>query len=78
MNAAASQVLPLAFEDAIAPEADPAVRAVWQTLFAPHHPGLTFEQAMTRPLLRMGILNASEYRLREMQRHRITPHKGER
>lgn len=77
MNITASLDLPLDLPDAIAPEADPALRAVWQTLFAPRYPDLTFEQAMTRPLLRMGIINAGEYRQRNLARRHITAHKGE-
>ena len=67
MNPATANILPLAFEDAIAPEADPNVRAVWQTLYAPHHPDKNFEQAMRDPNLRRGILNSALARERKMQ-----------
>ena len=60
--------LNLPFPDAITPEADPALRAVWQTIFAPHHKDLTFEQAMRDPVLRMGIQNAALYRSRKQRR----------
>ena len=63
MNVTTSLDLP--FHDAIAPEADPALRAVWQTIFAPRHQDLTFEQAMRDPVLRMGIQNAALYRARK-------------
>lgn len=63
MNATATLPLPLA--DAVAPEADPRVRAVWQTLFAHRFPKLTFEQAMTQPFIRVGVQNAAEFRARQ-------------
>jgi hypothetical protein len=56
--------LPLA--DALAPEADPALRAVWQSQFAHKHPDLTFEQAMADPALAIGIRNVSECRARKL------------
>jgi hypothetical protein len=59
--------LPLPFPDAIAPEADPALRAVWQSLFAHIHPKRTFEQAMADPVLRLGIQNAAYYRQRKLE-----------
>ncbi|MCX7144496.1 MAG: hypothetical protein NT123_26405 [Proteobacteria bacterium] len=62
MNATAT--LPLPLPDAVAPEADPHLRAVWQSLFAHKHPSLTFEQAMTVPFIRLGVRNAAEFRLR--------------
>lgn len=77
MTATASLDLPLDLPDAIAPEADPSVRAVWQTLYAQNHPDLTFEQAMSIPYMRRGIQNAAEYRQRELARKHITPHKGD-
>lgn len=64
MNATAT--LPLPLEDAIAPEADPRLRAVWHSIFAHRFPQLTFEQAMTQQYLRLGIINAAEYRARRM------------
>lgn len=67
MNAAAT--LPLPLPDAIAPEADPRLRAVWQSLFAHRFPDLTFEQAMTVPFVRLGVQNAAEFRLRNARRH---------
>lgn len=62
MNATAT--LPLPLPDAIAPEADPHLRAVWQSLFAHRFPHLTFEQAMTQPFIRVGVKNAAEFRAR--------------
>ena len=66
MNVTTSLDLP--FHDAIAPEADPALRAVWQSLFAHRNPHLTFEQAMTQPILRVGVQNAALYRSRKQHR----------
>ena len=77
MTASASLDLPLDLPDALAPEAAPAVRAVWQTLYAQNHPDLNFEQAMSIPFLRRGIINSAEYRQRNLARRRITPHKGD-
>jgi hypothetical protein len=77
MNATASMDLPLDLPDAIAPEADPALRAVWQTIFAPTRPHMTFEQAMQDKYLRMGIQNAGLARQRRLRERGITPHKGD-
>ena len=77
MNRAAAYVLPLALEDAIAPEADPSVRAVWQSLYAQRHPDLNLEQALLDPNLRRGILNAALYRERKLAKRAITPHKDD-
>jgi hypothetical protein len=62
----ASASLDLPLDDALAPEADPALRAVWQSLFAHKHPNLTFEQAMADPALRIGIRNISECRAKKL------------
>lgn len=62
--------LDLPLEDAIAPEADPALRAVWQSLFAVGLPRLSFEQALRDPVMRLCITNASLYRLRA-ERNRL-------
>ena len=64
MNATAT--LPLPLPDAIAPEADPRVRAVWQSIFAHRFSHLTFEQAMTVPFIRLGVLNAADFRSRRV------------
>jgi hypothetical protein len=66
MKPSVSRDLSLAFNEPIAPEADPALRAVWQTRLAHLYPHLTFEQAMTDPAIRICILNLAQCRARAL------------
>ena len=56
------------------PNDDPEPRAVWQTVFAKTHPGVTFQQAMTDPILNHGITQVSLKRSRDLVKG--IPHKG--
>lgn len=64
MNASASLDLPL--DIPVKPHDDPEPRAVWQTIFAPTRPHVTFEQAMCDPILAHSITQVSLKRARRL------------
>lgn len=64
MNATASLDLPL--DIPLKPNDDPEPRAVWQTVFAPTRPHVTFAQAMADPILSHSITQVSLKRARRI------------
>ena len=61
-----SASLDLPLDIALKPEDDPEPRAVWQTIFAPTRPHVTFEQAMVDPILSHSITQVSLKRARRI------------
>ena len=64
MNGTATLDLPL--DIPLDPNADPAPRAVWLTVFASTRPHITFEQAMRDPILAHSITQVSLKRARRI------------
>lgn len=64
MNTNATLSLPLDF--ALDPADDPSPGAVWASVFASKHPGMTFEQAMLDPILAHGINQVAQKRAQKL------------